>query len=81
MMSPYRPDPISWSTGTFTDLAGVSQLDLVGLGQHMKQCSVASSRVRTLGRGLGSIHRSLLGRFVTSLSLLAVLVCAPLLLW
>ena len=81
MMSPHLPHPIHWSTGAFAGPAGVSPLDLDGLGQHMKECSVARSRARALRSGLDSLHRSMLGRFVTSLGLLAVLICAPLLLW
>lgn len=81
MMSPYRPEPIHWSTGALADPGGLSPLELDGLGQHTKQCSVARSHMRALGSGLDSLHRSMLGRFVTSLSLLALLVCGPLLLW
>ena len=81
MMSPLLPAPIHWSTGAFAGPAGVSPLELDGLGQHVKQCSVARSRVRALRFGLDSLHRSMLGRFITSLGLLTVLVCAPLLIW
>ena len=81
MMSPPTPAPIHCSTGAFADPSGISRLELDGLCQHMKQCSVARSHVQALRGGLDTLHRSMLGRFVTSLSLLTALMCAPLLIW
>lgn len=79
-MSPYMPAPINWQTGAFADTNGNPVLELDGLCHHMKQCSAQSRRV-LLRCGLDSIHQGMVGRFVTSLILMAALVGTTVLLW
>lgn len=80
-MNPDLSTPIHWSTVAFFDAARTSPADQDGLGQHMRQCSRLHSPVRALGYGLQAFHRSMSGRFVTSLSFLVALLGAMLLVW
>lgn len=81
-MNAHMPAHTHWSTACFTDAAGAAPADLYGLGQHMQQCSLARGRALFLRGGLDALHRNLSARFVTSLSLLIVLlVGATVLLW
>jgi hypothetical protein len=80
-MNPDLSSPIQWTTVTFCDAAGTLSGELDGLHQHMQQCSAVHSRARVLGHHLDTLHRSLSGRFVTSLSLLVALLGATLLVW
>ena len=81
-MSNHMPANIHWSTACFTDAAIAAPADLYGLGQHMQQCSLARGRAVYLRGGLDALHRSLSARFVTSLSLvLVVVVGTTVLLW
>ena len=81
-MNAHMPAHIHWSTACFTDAAVAAPADLYGLGQHMQQCSLARGRTLYLRGGLDALHRNLSARFVTSLSLLLVLVVGTtVLLW
>jgi hypothetical protein len=80
-MNPELSRPIQWSTAAFCDAAETVSVDVDGLCQHLRQCSTAHSRARTLGHRLDALHRNMSGRFVTSLSLLVALLAAALLVW
>ena len=81
-MNAHMPVNTHWSTACFTGAAGAVPADIYGLGQHLQQCSLARSRALYLRCGLDAMHRNLSSRFVTSLSLLLVLVIGTtVLLW
>jgi hypothetical protein len=81
MMNPDLTVSQPWSSGTLADAADSARRDLDSLGQHLKQCSVARSVAGSLRSGLTALHRSLLGRFVTSLGLMVAVVGVPLMWW
>ena len=70
-----------WSTSSFADASGAPSLETDGLGQHLRQCSQARSQLLALRSGLDALHRGLLGRFVTSLTLMVALVGTTVLVW
>lgn len=68
-----------WSTASFGDAADTSPAELAGLGRHMQQCSSPGGRWFALRCGVDTLHQGLLARFVTSLTLVAALAGAAVL--
>ena len=56
-------------------------MELHALGEHMQQCSRQRGALFVLQCRAQAMHRGLLARFVTSLTLLAALAGAALAIW
>ena len=73
--------PALWSTASFGTPAHTSPMELHALGEHMQQCSRQRGALFVLQCRAQAMHRGLLARFVTSLTLLAALAGAALAIW
>jgi hypothetical protein len=78
-MNLHIQQPTLWRTASFGDAADTSPMEMHELGQHLRQCSQAHGRLFLLRCGVDALHQGLLGRFVTSLTVLVALVGATLL--
>ena len=63
-----------WSTASFGDTADTSPVELSALGAHLELCQRAHGRLFFLQCVAQNIHGFVIGRFVTTLVAVALLV-------
>jgi hypothetical protein len=69
----------SWSTSSFGDATSTSPMELAALSQHLSNCSGSHKRLSTL-QYIGELaHGFVASRFVTTLTIAAVIIGSVLL--
>lgn len=75
-MKQATPTPPPWSTAAFGTSADTSPMELDALSGHLQRCTVRRSGAQAMHFAAGSLLRFVLGRSVTSVVLLVLLLSA-----
>jgi hypothetical protein len=73
-MTTHSMPSTTWRTASFADSTDATLLDAFALGKHLDVCRRSSASLFALQRGVEWTHRFLAGRFVTTLTLIAVII-------
>ena len=65
-----------WATSSFGHSAAMSSTDLAALGEHLDLCQAATGRLFSLRCGTELLHGYVSARVVTTLVVVAALLCA-----
>lgn len=63
-----------WSTASFGDTADTSPVELSALGAHLELCQKSHGRLFFLQCAVQTMHGFVVGRFVTTVVLVALLI-------
>ncbi len=63
-----------WSTASFGDAADASPLELSALGAHLELCQRSHGRLFSLQCAAQTMHGFVVGRFVTTVVVVALLI-------
>jgi hypothetical protein len=63
-----------WSTASFDDTTDSSPMELSALGEHMHECQGLRGRLFSLRCGAEAMHGAVAARFVTTLTVAALVI-------